>query len=330
MVGDAVFIAGVGSYGRGWYEALCERFGPGRVVVVDPDEAARRSVHPDSRAFSAIEPAFSAVARPWFLLNAAPPDAHTALNRAAFQRGVPVLCEKPIAPTFAECRAVVDAARAAGVPFMVAENHRRSAAMRRARRLIEEGNIGRPVSLHGFLYEPYRTDKKYWSELRHPFLEDVVLHVFDLARYLMDDEAASVAALSFSPPQSWHPGPAAATVTMKMRGGAVVTFAGSLATRGAPTGWLGRWRMEGETGVLEIENGRLRWEGDGGRGDEDPSSFPAPGPLDDFLELLAGKPMAESSGEDYLWTQSLLDAAVQSAESGGVPVVPEPLCRRPR
>jgi D-apiose dehydrogenase len=53
-----------------------------------------------------------------------PPETHLELVRAAAARGVPVICQKPLAPTYAEAVEVVQTAERAGVPLIVHENFR--------------------------------------------------------------------------------------------------------------------------------------------------------------------------------------------------------------
>lgn len=66
---------------------------------------------------------------------------HAEMAIAAAQAGKMVLCEKPLANTVAEAGAMV--AAAASVPNFVWFNYRRVPAVELARRLIEEGRLGR-------------------------------------------------------------------------------------------------------------------------------------------------------------------------------------------
>ena len=74
-----------------------------------------------------------------------PGDTHAEIAVAALDAGKHVLCEKPLANTVDEARAMVaaaDRARAHGVRSMVAFNYRRVPAVALARRLVEQGRIG--------------------------------------------------------------------------------------------------------------------------------------------------------------------------------------------
>ncbi len=72
-----------------------------------------------------------------------PNHLHAEVAREALRRGKMVLCEKPLARSLDEARAMVAAAAEAAVPTMVWYNYRRVSAVSLARQLIEEGRLGR-------------------------------------------------------------------------------------------------------------------------------------------------------------------------------------------
>lgn len=72
-----------------------------------------------------------------------PNDTHRDIAVAAAQAGKMVLCEKPLAMNVAEGKAMTEAVEKAGVPNMVWFNYRRVPAISLAKRLVEEGRIGR-------------------------------------------------------------------------------------------------------------------------------------------------------------------------------------------
>lgn len=75
-----------------------------------------------------------------------PATQHAPQAIAAAQRGLHVVSEKPMAPTVADCRAMVDAARDNGVMLAVAQCMEFTAPMVKARELLESGAIGDVVS----------------------------------------------------------------------------------------------------------------------------------------------------------------------------------------
>lgn len=69
--------------------------------------------------------------------------AHAEMTIKALEAGKHVLCEKPMAVTLAECEAMVAAAKKAGKHLMIGHNQRLAKAHMVAKKMIEEGTIGR-------------------------------------------------------------------------------------------------------------------------------------------------------------------------------------------
>lgn len=72
-----------------------------------------------------------------------PNNLHKEIAIAAAANGKGVLCEKPLALTAAEAREMVAAVEKAGVPNMVWYNYRRIPAVSLAKRLVDDGRLGR-------------------------------------------------------------------------------------------------------------------------------------------------------------------------------------------
>ncbi len=72
-----------------------------------------------------------------------PNNLHREIAVAAAQAGKMILCEKPLAMNAAEGRQMVEAVEKAGVPNMVSFNYRRVPAVTLARKLIDDGRLGR-------------------------------------------------------------------------------------------------------------------------------------------------------------------------------------------
>lgn len=78
---------------------------------------------------------------------ATPPDSHAELTLRAARAGKRVLVEKPMARTVAECEAMIAGCREAGVSLHVAYYRRFYARFQHAKRLIDDGALGRLVSI---------------------------------------------------------------------------------------------------------------------------------------------------------------------------------------
>ncbi len=81
---------------------------------------------------------------------ATPNDSHARLTVAAAEAGVGgVCCEKPMATSMAEGRAMLDACGEHGVRLIVAHQRRMGRPLLGMRRLIEDGAIGEPYLIRG-------------------------------------------------------------------------------------------------------------------------------------------------------------------------------------
>ena len=72
---------------------------------------------------------------------------HAPIAIAAAKAGKHIICEKPVARNAQEAKQMMDAAREAGIVHMVAFNYRRVPALALAKKMIEEGKIGRVFHL---------------------------------------------------------------------------------------------------------------------------------------------------------------------------------------
>ncbi|MDE3240363.1 MAG: Gfo/Idh/MocA family oxidoreductase [Paracoccaceae bacterium] len=89
---------------------------------------------------------------------ASPQDTHRAIAERAIALGKPVFCEKPLADSLDDARAMVAAAEAAGVPNMIGFNYIRTPASQFARKLLAEGAIGRVTWFRGEHTEDFLAD----------------------------------------------------------------------------------------------------------------------------------------------------------------------------
>lgn len=115
------------------------------------------------------------------------PKSHLPLGRGLAERGVHVLCEKPMAPTVEECLALADACEQAGVVLVIAQKKRFAPATAFLKEHIG-ADFGRPLSLN-YRFHPGQVPLEwFWQEDDGggPILENAV-HVFDTLRYLIGE-----------------------------------------------------------------------------------------------------------------------------------------------
>ncbi|PUB14277.1 Gfo/Idh/MocA family protein [Yoonia sediminilitoris] len=90
---------------------------------------------------------------------ASPQDTHREIAEAALALGKPVLCEKPLADTLEDARAMVAAAKAAGVVNMMGFNYIRTPASQFVRQLLDDGAIGDVTWFRGEHTEDFLADQ---------------------------------------------------------------------------------------------------------------------------------------------------------------------------
>ncbi|GAA0716586.1 putative dehydrogenase [Halorubrum trapanicum] len=135
--------------------------------------------------------------------NLGPNHVHAEPSIAALEAGVPVLCEKPLAPTLEEAAAMRDAAAAATVPAGAAFNYRFVPAIRYAKGLIEDGELGEIRQVRGRYLQDWLVDPEApWAwrmdaEMAGSgALGDLGAHTIDLANFLVGDAVGGIERLS--------------------------------------------------------------------------------------------------------------------------------------
>ncbi|MFV1858511.1 MAG: Gfo/Idh/MocA family protein [Anaerolineales bacterium] len=177
------------------------------VAVADPVDArvaAGRAVAelPESQAFSS----FSAMADACeldYVLVAVPPSVRGAIVEDAFERGLDVLSEKPLATSPLEAAKMIERARSLGRKFGVVHNYLFFPEYRLVRELVDQGEVGalRHIATNFLGVPDAPGNDEYRPRWRHDLdeagggvLMDMI-HVFYLAEYLMGDQIAGVSAV---------------------------------------------------------------------------------------------------------------------------------------
>lgn len=114
---------------------------------------------------------------------------HAELAATAFDAGVPVICQKPLAPTLEDAERMAAAAAAAGVPLLVHENFRWQAPLRDVRAALDGGRIGRPfrACVELACSFPVFDNQPALREAERFILLDLGSHLLDVARFLMGE-----------------------------------------------------------------------------------------------------------------------------------------------
>ncbi len=160
--------------------ALCDR-DPARLALLGERFGVGRR-YADAEAMLAVETLD-------FVDVATTVPSHRPLVELAARHRVPVICQKPLAATMDDARAMVAACAAAGVPLMVHENFRWQRPIRAVRAILDGGEIGVPfwgrVSFRsGF---DVFAGQPYLAEGNRFIVEDLGIHILDVARCLFGD-----------------------------------------------------------------------------------------------------------------------------------------------
>lgn len=132
------------------------------------------------------------------IYNPLPNSLHAPWTIRALQSGLPVLCEKPLAPTLAAAREVAFAARQSGLPVAEAFMYRFHPLWARVLEVIDAGDLGELVSISArftFALDD-RSGIVAQSALGGGALLDVGCYAVELARRLGRSEPVRATALS--------------------------------------------------------------------------------------------------------------------------------------
>ncbi|WP_165822380.1 Gfo/Idh/MocA family protein [Paenibacillus montanisoli] len=126
------------------------------------------------------------------------PDSHLELVSKAAMRGKHVLCQKPFAPTLAECEEMVRICEEAGVTLMIAEGWRWHSHYRKLKEIADSGALGainfaKIVAKWFFtptFGDPAKMTQPYFRGMERLMLYEMAPHWIDAYRYLFGDPKA--------------------------------------------------------------------------------------------------------------------------------------------
>ncbi|MCU0316439.1 MAG: Gfo/Idh/MocA family oxidoreductase [Fimbriimonadaceae bacterium] len=123
-----------------------------------------------------------------------PGNTHCEMAIAAAEAGKILFCEKPIGNTLSEAEKMAEAVRKSGKPSAVFHNYRKAPAVALAKRMIDEGKIGkifhfRACYLQDWIADPnfpivWRLNKEVAGSGTHG---DICSHIIDMGRYLVGE-----------------------------------------------------------------------------------------------------------------------------------------------
>jgi predicted dehydrogenase len=284
-----------------------------------------------ARAYESVEQMLDREA-PQFVDIATRPESHLELVSQASARGIHAICQKPMAPTMADCVAMCETCERAGVRLFIHENWRWQPWYRETKRLLAAEHLGQPHQISfcwrtgdGRGPEPYRA-QPYFRQMPRLLVYETLVHILDTFRFLFGEMSGAYC-------QNRRINPAIVGEDQSL---IQVTFAdGKLGMIDANriTGpvpapiAMGTMTVEGDRASLRMSGDGRLWLAETGQAEAAlPFDPPAAGYKGDsvhatqahLLECLQTGQPSESDGRDYLKTVTLVEACYQSAETQSV------------
>lgn len=238
MAKTRIAVAGAGYIGREHIRAVRESATSVLSAVVDPSDAAvEATASAGVPHYRSLEELFRKDCPDGVVL-ATPNNLHAQHALMCMQAGLPILLEKPIAPTMEEAEALVAHADRLHAKVLIGHHRAHSPIMARAKEIIDEGRLGPLVAVMGsavfFKPDEYFADAPWRKEPgAGPILLNMIHEVHNL-RMLCGDIVA-VQALSSHATRAF---PVEDTVAINLRfaSGALGTFLLS-DTAASPRSW---------------------------------------------------------------------------------------------
>jgi scyllo-inositol 2-dehydrogenase (NADP+) len=155
------------------------------VVTSDPERSRRaQSGYPGVTVYESAERLWERSDALDLVVVASPNHTHVPLALAALEAGLPVVVDKPLAPTAAEGRRLVEEARRRGLLLTAFHNRRWDGDFLTVRRLLDEGALGRVLRFES-RFERWRPNPKHgWRQSDEPSEAGGLL--YDLGSHLID------------------------------------------------------------------------------------------------------------------------------------------------
>jgi predicted dehydrogenase len=324
-----VLLAGLGVRGGYWAQVINRSARSEIVAYADPNpEALARAVsmYGDLPAYATVEEALANRDDIDALVLANPPVGRESQIRAAVDRAIPMLIEKPLALTLSEAVELVMIAEQASVSLMVGLNFRYLGVTVALQKLLATEAVGKPAFAR-FTYERWRDGtrpdlNKYPLTMEHPMLWEQSIHHFDLLRYVYRSEPQTVQCHTWNPAWSMYDHDSNVSAIFTFKNGMTVNYQGT---------WQGNWNQPHFEWRTECSEGIISQRDQFGdlyyarRDDPALTSVKLPpherwisdtsGLWAAFLRHVVDGDPLECSGRDHLHSLAMLDACIQSSRT---------------
>ncbi len=259
------------------------------------------------------------------ILIATPTDTHADLIEQAARAGKAILCEKPVSLSVERIEACLKVVETAGVPLMIGFHRRYDPNYSVLEKRLRSGEIGEVEIVTIACRDPSAPPVSY-IERSGGLFRDMMIHDFDMARFLLGEDPVIVHALGgvLTDPAIGAAGDVdTAAVHMQTASGKICVITNS---RRATYGHDQRIEVHGSKGLLRAGNIHLttveKADETGWAQDQIPFSFIERYAdayrieIGAFLTFLATGEKPTASGYDGLMAQKLAEAATESKRTG--------------
>ena len=259
------------------------------------------------------------------ILIATPTDTHADLIEQAARAGKPILCEKPVSLSVERIEGCLAVVEQAGVPLMIGFNRRFDPNFQALQSRLAAGEIG-AVELVTIISRDPAPPPVSYIERSGGIFRDMMIHDFDMARFLVGEEFVIVHALGSALVDKGI-GAAGdvdtASVQMQTASGRIAIITNS---RRASYGYDQRIEVHGSGGMLRAGNVHMttleRADGAGFTQDVIQNFFidryvaAYAAEVNTFIAAIEHGTAPTPSGRDGLMAQRLAEAATESRRTG--------------
>ncbi len=312
MPGIRVAIVGFGGMGQGHARTLSGLEGMTLVAVADPAAEARKVAQ--DRGIPAFPSHLQMMdkVKPEAVIVSSPSNTHAKVVRDCCSRGIHVFCEKPLTTKFSDAVRVRDAVKSSGIVFSIGLVLRHSDVYRKAKEVVERGDIG-DVGMADCRYCGYmlgRYEYVFSRRLGRGLINEHTIHMIDAMEYVLGPVASVFAQTDATAEHTEYN----AAILMKHETGPFTAISGSGISR-LPV----YARITGLKAELLIEsNQRLVLKDSSGEREILAAELGYRRELEDFRDAVLGR-LSPHTGIDVAFSCArLIEAIYRSAKSGRV------------
>lgn len=264
-----------------------------------------------------------------------PPASRTPIVRALAERGIHVLCEKPIAASWSQTLEIGRIVQEAGIRFAIMQNYREQDRIRTLKSVLQRPEL-RNITLIECRFAVNYTIATAGGAFRHQipdaFIYEGAEHHLDQLRNLTGSDADWVQGHQWGTPWSTFDVPTCLALLIRMQDGTMVQYEMNHIDRGHQNDWHAEYYRivtEGGTVTLDADNVLRITHGAPGEDERSVGFEPVHGAPEEHLCLIAqfldwvdGGPAPFNTFDDNVRTMALTFGAVEATHTGARVNVP--------